>query len=367
MILGLLLWVLGQVIPSIPTYLGIISISLFLTAINSILSQYLRGIGMMVKFGASGVVSAVFMLAANYVFLVQMHLELSGWILSLFVSKIAELVYLLITSDIFHSFSYKNISKEYMIEFLRYCLPLLPTASMWWIMNLSDRYMLALFAGTASTGLYAVANKLPSMFSVLENVFYQAWQTTAINTIDNKEKNKIYSNVFNNYLSIMLIGLLGLLIIGKPMLFYLFEESYFEAYMYIPLLILAVVIHALAGNLGSLYTVFKSTRGVLYSSMIGAAINVLLNLIMIPIWGITGACLTTILGYCATLIYRILDIKKFADIQIEWKTHSILIIASIISFRLYYIDGIVSYILRTAIMLIILFRYRRLLLQMLKR
>lgn len=366
-ILGLLFFVFGRAIPSIPSYLGTVSVCLFLTAINSVLSQYLRGSGKMVRFGGSGVVSSVFMLAANYVFLVHMHLGLSGWIFALLVSKIAESTYLLISSDIIHLFSYKDICKDYFIEFMHYCLPLLPTASMWWIMNLSDRYMLAFFVGTASTGLYAVASKLPSMLSILENIFYQAWQTTAINTLDNKEKDKIYSNVFNSYLSIMLIGLLGILIVGKPMIQYLFEKSYFEAYKFIPLLILAVVIHALAGNLGSLYSVFKSTRGALYSSIIGASINIVLNLIMIPIWGITGACLTTILGYCATLIYRIVDIKKFVNIQIEWKANGILIVTSILSFELYYIDGIFSYVLRIAMTLAMIFHYRKLLLRLLKK
>ena len=69
-------------------------------------------------------------------------------------------------------FRLKYYDKKYAKEFLKFCLPLMPTATMWWIMNLSDRYMLAFFLVASATGIYAVANKIPGLLSVFENIFY---------------------------------------------------------------------------------------------------------------------------------------------------------------------------------------------------
>lgn len=214
---------------------------------------------------------------------------------------------------------------------------------------------------------YAVSNKIPSLLSVFETIFYQAWMTTAISTKDNSNRDEIYSNVFNNYLVILLIGVLGILLIGKPFVIILFENSYNNAYLYIPILIMGVVIHALNGNLGSLYSVFKNTKGALYSTAIGALTNVVLNCIFIPYIGIMGAAITTLIGYIVTLVYRWIDTKKFVSIVLEKKQIFLMTLIVILQAVLYYIPGTASYIIRTIIVLSVLWKYRKVLLSVLKK
>lgn len=176
-----------------------------------------------------------------------------------------------------------------------------------------------------------------------------------------------YSNVFNNYLVILLIGVLGILLIGKPFVIILFENSYNNAYLYIPILIMGVVIHALNGNLGSLYSVFKNTKGALYSTAIGALTNVVLNCIFIPYIGIMGAAITTLIGYIVTLVYRWIDTKKFVSIVLEKKQIFLMTLIVILQAVLYYIPGTASYIIRTIIVLSVLWKYRKVLLSVLKK
>lgn len=113
-------------------------------------------------------------------------------------------------------FSFKSVCKEFYKEAARYALPLLPNTMMWWVMNASDRYMIAMYLGTTANGIYAVANKMPSLISVFENIFYQAWQTSSINALEDKSRDKFYSNVFKNYFSVLVLGVLVLLLVLKP-------------------------------------------------------------------------------------------------------------------------------------------------------
>lgn len=46
-------------------------------------------------------------------------------------------------------------------------------------------------------------------------------------------------------MTVMVIGVLGLLIISKPAVYLLFAEDYHEAWIYLPPLIIGVMIHAL--------------------------------------------------------------------------------------------------------------------------
>ncbi|PNV60596.1 hypothetical protein C0033_17685 [Clostridium sp. chh4-2] len=336
-------------IASMPFYLEISCICVLLTSFNCVLKQFVRGTGNMLGFAISGVICSLFLLVGNYIFLVLFRLELRGWLYSYLIGIASETLYLLIISNFKSKFSFANFEANYLREFIVFCMPLLPTTVMWWIMSLSDRYMLSFFSGTAATGIYAVANKLPSMLSVFENIFYQAWQTTAINTKDDENRDEIYSSVFNKYINIMLVGVLGVLVVARPMVDLLFEKSYTSAYRSIPILVLAVVIHAINGNLGSLYTVFKNTNSALISTVIGAVINILLNVIMIPFMGVLGASLTTVIGYSATLIYRWINTKRFVTIHIEKRKVFGMLLLVVISFMLYYTENVISYAIRGTI------------------
>lgn len=165
----------------------------------------------------------------------------------------------------------------------------------------------------------------------------------------------------------MVVGLLGILVITKPMILVLFAEEYASAWLYVPLLILSVVLHALNGNLGSLYSVFKDTKGALYSTLIGAVTNIILNIIFIPVLGIMGAALNTLLGYFVTIVYRWFDTKKFANITLNIRELYIYVLLVGIQLFLYYISGIWSYIVRCIILIVLLISKRNLFLKMLKK
>lgn len=338
-----------------------------LGAFINIVSQYARGNKEMKVFASTGIINSFVLLITNAIFLILLKLELNGWLISYLIAQLAASVYLTARCKVYRRLSAENVDREYIKTFLRFCTPLIPTAAMWWVMNASDRYMITFFLGAGFNGIYAAANKLPTILSVFENVFYQSWQTTAISTMNDKERDRIYSNVFNKYLIILTIGVLGLLLIGKPLLTHLFAKDYYSAWIPLAPLIVSVLIHALAGNLGSLYSVFKSTNGALYSTIIGAGTNIVLNFAVIPIIGIYGAALTTLIGYIVTLIYRWFDVKKFVHLKLK-KTDLLLCFGTlIIQFALYYFEGILSYCIRGLILVAMVVIYRNDILRLIHR
>lgn len=177
--------------------------------------------------------------------------------------------------------------------------------------------------------------------------------------MNDKERDLLYSNVFNKYLQILTVGVLGLLLIGKPLLTHLFAKDYSLAWVPLAPLIVSVLIHALAGNLGSLYSVFKNTNGALYSTIIGAATNIGLNFLLIPVFGIWGASLTTLAGYIVTLTYRWFDVKKFVNLTINKSEFYLCMGTLIAQFALYYVEGGISYAIRTIVLVTMMIKYRK--------
>lgn len=327
----------------------------FLDIINNILSQLARGSGDVKSYAFGGVVNSIFTLLFNIVFMVFLKLGLKGWVVSFFIGKLSQTVYLVVRKKAYTYISFNEIETETFKQLLKFCLPLIPTTVMWWVMNVSDRYAISFFLGTAATGIYAVACKIPSLLSLIENVFYQAWQISAISMGKSKNRDKEYSRLFMSYFKILVIGNIGLLVIIKPMLFILFEKSYTEAWIYVAPLITAIVFHALSGFLGSFYTVFKKTKGALTTTIAGAFANIFLNIVLIPRFGIFAATMTTMLGYIITTILRLKDTKKYVNLVINKKMIIVYICILTIQTILYYVPGVFSYFIRIIIMLSVIY------------
>ena len=158
-----------------------------------------------------------------------------------------------------------------------------------------------------------------------------------------------------------------ILIVLRPVIEILFAKSYHQAVEPAPILVLCIAVHAVAGNLGALYTVFKVTKGALFTSSVGAVVNIALNLIFIPRFGMVGAALTTIIGYIVTLILRWFDIRRYARLTLDWKKILLALFLLAVQFVLYYHSGMWSYLLRCLLAAVLLFRERKLLLSLVRR
>ena len=85
---------------------------------------------------------------------------------------------------------------------LTYCVPLIPTAVFWWIMGVSDRYLVKWFVGSDANGIYAVAYKIPTILTILATVFMDAWQLSAIaESGDRRAQARFYARVWDAFFS----------------------------------------------------------------------------------------------------------------------------------------------------------------------
>lgn len=367
---NIIIWVSVLIFAILYKFSLIILVCIFSASLDSIyqiLAQFARGRGKMKIFALSGIVNSIVLLFLNIIFMIFLSYGLNGWIISFVVAKLLAVWYLSISINIFENVKIKYIDKTFLKEAIKFCLPLMPSASMWWIMNASDRYIISFYLGVSATGIYAVANKIPVILSVFENVFYQSWQTTAINTMNTEDRDKVYSLVFLKYFQILTVGVIAILLFLKPLIIYLFAKEYHYAWISAPILLICVMFHALAGNLGTLYTVFKNTTGALKTSAIGAGVNIILNLLFIKFFGMNAAAWTTLAAYIVVLIIRWYDISKNVQLKIPIFDVSVYIFGLMCSLVLYYIDNYFTYVFKILIFVFILYRSKNIILGIIRK
>ena len=76
---------------------------------------------------------------------------------------------------------------------------------------------------------------------------------------------------------------------------------------------------ALAAYNGSMYGALKKSVNNMLSTLTAAIVNLIVNYITILLFGIWGAMIGTVTAYLVLAFIRIIDVKRFVDIGINWK------------------------------------------------
>ena len=302
-------------------YVWLIALYVLASNIHSVCSQYVCAIGRTKLFAIQGVLNTALTVILNIVFLVGFDLGVVGYVSSIVLADFLTTVFVVLVAKLYRAFKPKKISRAIMRDLLRFCLPLVPSTIFWWITGVSDRYMVAFMRGDEENGLYAAAYKVPTLLTYVVTIFNDAWKLSAVSESDDREKcADFYSQIYKYYIAAMFVGG-GILAVGAQIFAkILFADSYYIAWIFIPVLSMATVFTALDTFLGSVYFTVKRTSMSLYTALVGAVLNVGLNLIMIPEWGLgwgaMGASIATFASYFTVYAIRALTMKRFLPFNV---------------------------------------------------
>lgn len=318
-----LAWLLFPVFHAIfpfRNYLIFFYVMLLTSSVNSSLMQFIRANNQIMLFACIGIVSSVVILLGNVFLLVHFHLGVPGYLMSLIAADIVSILIVVAFGRILRFLSFAHIRKKLIQEMVVYSAPLIPNALMWWVMGVSDRYIITFMIGVGANGLYAVANKIPSIISMINTIFFQAWQMSAIEEARSESKSGFYSNVFNILSMVLLVSTSGLLIFLKPIIHLVIAPEFYPSWQYVPFLLLGVVFSSFSGFLGTNYIAAKNTAGVFRTSIIGAIVDVGVNFALIPFIGTNGASLSTMLSFLVIWLLRAWETRSFVQIHVALKS-----------------------------------------------
>ena len=293
-------------------YVLLIIIYVLASNVHSVCSQYVCAIGRTRLFAFQGVVNTMLTVLLNILFLVGFDMGINGYVLSIVLADLLTTLFLVFTARLYRAFKVKKTDRRVMWELMRFCLPLVPSTVFWWITGVSDRYMVAYMCSDEVNGLYAAAYKIPTLLTYVVVIFNDAWKLSAASESKNREKcTSFFSEVFKYYVAVMFAGGAFLAVGAQLFSRILFAESYFNAWIYIPILSVATVFTALDTFLGSAYFTVRKTGMSFWTSLIGAAVNIAFNVILIPTHGAIGASIATLASYFIVFLVRALTMHRF--------------------------------------------------------
>lgn len=278
---------------------------------------FVRSIGHVKLYAVDGILTTVMNIVFNVILLFWIKLGNVGYLLSVILADLCSITFLFFTAKLRQYVIIKGIDKELLGSMLRFCIPMIPTSIMWWIINVSSSFMISEMIDFSASGIYKAAYKLPSMISIFSGIFSQAWNMSAITENNSRTIAKFYTNVFDIFQSVVYVIAGGLMLIIKPAIMFFCDVEFYSAYIVTPFIIMSVVFTCFSTFMGSVYVASKQSVRSMATAAIGAVLNIVLNLIFINLWGVYGATLAGFLSFLAIFIVRAFDTHKIVYMDLK--------------------------------------------------
>lgn len=297
---------------------GIYFLLIFMAqALSGMVTFYTRGIGHVRDLSVTSVITSAVTITLNIVFLLVYKWGLKGYFLANILGPLAQCVYLIFRGRMLQRTHWlKAYSAESRLLVL-YSLPLIANSLAWWVNNSSDRYIVIFFCGMAANGIYSVASKIPSILTVFQTIFSQAWTLSAVQDFDPEDSKGFFTNTYRGYNCLMTIICSLLIVLDKPLAKFLYAKDFYKAWQYVPWLTIAVLFGSMAGYIGGIFVAVRNSRIFASSTLVGAVLNIILNLITVPLLGPLGAAVSTTISYALVWVIRLTQSRKYIKMRVH--------------------------------------------------
>ena len=300
-------------------YTAYLLISIFINVFNSVILAIPRGLGDNTTYAIGSCMNGSFQVILNVIFIAYLHFKVEGMLIAGMLAMSISMIYILTRIKLWKYIKISYFKMDSLREIMAYSLPLIPYTLTWWVMSASNRMVINVFLGTSFNGIFAVANKFPSLFSMVTNIFQLSWLESASENVNDEGREKYYQSVMDK--TIRFYSSSNLLIIAViPFVFtILINENFANAYNYIPILMTGAMFHSITALYGSIYFAFKETKTVAKTTIFSAIINVVISLALVKAIGLYAAALATMIANISVTVIRHFDIKRMVNIKISKK------------------------------------------------
>lgn len=216
-------------------------------------------------------------------------------------------------------FNLRRFDINLLKQLLVIAIPLFPNFLIYWVFNSCDKVMITNMIGIGAAGIYSVGSKLGHASQLIYTAFAGGWQYFAFSTM--KEDNQVKSNsMIFEYLGIISFVVTAFICaLSYPIFKMLFTEQYLSGYIVAPYLFLAPLLQMLFQIACNQFIVVKKTWPNMFILSVGAIANIAINFFLIPVLGIEGASLATLMGYAISDVICVIVLCKMKLMVVEKK------------------------------------------------
>ena len=298
-----------------------------------------RGLGKIKLYSVSNFILGISTIILNIVFILALNAGAEGLLWSNTIANALTAIIILVILKLPKYIG--KINKPLMKDMIKYSIPLVPNSISWSIINMSDRIILTQMVSSAANGIYAMANKFPNIINVLYGYFYTAWKESAAKIVKEDNKNQYYNSIYHDakrFLYAVTICLIAVMPFAFPIFI---NEAYDEAYVYIPIVMIATYYSNLSSFYGGIFSAYKDTKIMGTTTIVAAIINLVIDLLLVNSLKIYAACFSTLIANLIVYFYRKKKLKKYLKLkELKWQGPMLFLAIVCLAYYAKYIPGV---------------------------
>ncbi len=224
---------------------------------------------------------------------------LTGAVVALVISRAVTLVVSLALIFSYAGFARPDFSL--LPAYFRYGLPLVTTTLFAYVIASSDRYVIGGFLDAAQVGIYSAAYSIGHIVFTFSSYIQYVLRPTAFREHDAGRVHEVKTYLSYSWKYLLMLAIpsaFGLSVLGRPLLASLTTPEFIlTGGVVVPLVAFGMIMHGAMEVFG--LVVLLPRRSGLFATIVGsaAALNLGLNILLVPRWGAIAAAVTTLTSY----------------------------------------------------------------------
>ena len=269
-----------------------------------------------VAFTAATLVNLAVTVAATVLFVVVFDWGATGVVAGNFTGTLLVYAALLVYR---HEQLGLTFDRRLLHKMNRFGIPLVPSMLALWLLNFGDRFFILRLADQSEVGVYSIGARIASAMVLLLAAFRAGWLAFAYSIEDDERARRAYSFVLTYLLFVASWAALALALLSPWLVQWLTTPAFYDASEVVPLLVFGAV--ALGGfNVVSIVLGRrKRTQFNWVATGAGALVSVVLNLLLIPPYGIIGAGIANVSAFTVMFVVITWWSQRVFWVPYQWR------------------------------------------------
>ena len=294
-----------------------LAMQVIFTNFSEVERSYLKVKGRNKAFAIISIIQTLILALSNILMLIVFHTGVRGYLLANIISLSVTTIILFFAAGLQKDLRIGRYNPELLKRMVMYSFPLVFSTVSWWVIYSSDKVMIEGMIGASALGVYTAATKIPSLINVIIGIFNQAWGLSSIREVEFSDDTGFYESVFEVFCTIVFGACVFFVSIIKPFMGIYVGSAFRDAWQYTPFLLAAAVFFAVSGFVGTLYAALQKTSNDMWTCVLCAVINVVVNYIGIRLVGTWGAIIGTVTSYFVISTIRLVDIRRYIKFDFD--------------------------------------------------
>lgn len=178
--------------------------------------------------------------------------------------------------------------------YFRYCLPLVPAGVIMWILGNTDLYLLRRLASLDQVGIYTLGAQVCYLLSPVIVAIQLGWLPLVFSVSRDARSPRLFARLFDYLLLVLLLLGMATAFFSAEIVRLLATPGFYRAGYVVPPLTLSAILYAVFLVFSTGINVRGRTLALPFITLGAALVNIVLDIVMIPRWGIYGAAYATV-------------------------------------------------------------------------